>query len=757
MGLTPIQPDGRLSLPREQPVVCIPVYGGFDAYIQCVQSVFAHTPEDVPILVADDASRDERVARMLDELEAKGVLRHEVYYLRQPANVGFVANVNTAIATVSPADPVILNSDCIVSSGWLEGLREAVYADSRTATASALTNHGTILSLPDRNAPSAFLPQGLSVDTAAAAVRDRALRIRPEVPTALGHCFYIRRAAIDLVGDLDERFSPGYGEEVDFSQRCLLHGLKHVVADDVFVFHRGRGTFTEKARALQEEHEDVIADRYPYYHEAVDKFAAAEAGPLPRAIGVARRALCGLSVTIDARILGPQLMGTQLVVLELIWALAQRRDVRLRVVVPPDLGEYARALLAELPDLDQMSVEQVAAAGRTDIAHRPYQVSSPGDLELLALLGDRVVISHLDLIAYDNPGYFACFEDWDAYRRLSREALAFADRVVFISRTAADDALVAELIDEEHIAVVHPGTDHRLATFRQPAERPRGIDEGSEGFLLVLGTDYRHKNRLFALRVFAELRREHGWNGRLVLAGPRVPHGSSVPDEASFLAGHPELTDEVVYLGAVDEREKTWLLEHAGAVVYPSTYEGFGLVPFEAAAAGMPCLFAPVTSLSEVLPAELAQLVAWDAAASARNAAGVLNGSARDALVKELQTVGASYTWEGSADKTMAVYEEAVAARSRPSRDQALDLAKLEHRAAALEERSKSSEAKYEELVESIGEDGLSLVGPHGVLPPDLRRPLLAVAVRPWLRWPILGALRLPYRIAYRLLHRGGR
>ncbi len=249
---------------------------------------------------------------------------------------------------------------------------------------------------------------------------------------------------------------------------------------------------------------------------------------------------------------------------------------------------------------------------RSDVVHRPYQVSSQEDLDVLQELGDRIVISHLDLIAYSNPGYFPDFERWEAYRRVTRRALALADRIVFISREAADDALRNDLVDADRASVVYPGTDHRLHALRPAPERPRHLESLVDPFLVVLGTDYRHKNRLFALRLLDELRRPHGWHGRLVVAGPHVPYGSSAGDEAAFLVARPELASLVVELGAVREAEKRWLLEQAAAVLYPTVYEGFGLVPFEAAAAGTPCLFAPNTSLSEILPPELARLVPWD-------------------------------------------------------------------------------------------------------------------------------------------------
>ncbi len=73
----------------------------------------------------------------------------------------------------------------------------------------------------------------------------------PDLPTCIGHCVYIRRSAIELVGQFDERFSPGYEEEVDFSQRCILHGLRNVVADDVFVFHHQAASFGGEGAAVQ--------------------------------------------------------------------------------------------------------------------------------------------------------------------------------------------------------------------------------------------------------------------------------------------------------------------------------------------------------------------------------------------------------------------------------------------------------------------------------------------------------------------------
>ncbi len=60
---------------------------------------------------------------------------------------------------------------------------------------------------------------------------------------------------------------------------------------------------TASRSPVQEEHERDLAARYPYYHNGVRLLEEDVAGPLSRALSAARRALKGLSVAIDARVL----------------------------------------------------------------------------------------------------------------------------------------------------------------------------------------------------------------------------------------------------------------------------------------------------------------------------------------------------------------------------------------------------------------------------------------------------------------------
>ncbi len=56
-----------------------------------------------------------------------------------------------------------------------------------------------------------------------------------------------------------------------------------------------------------------------------------------------------------------------------------------------------------------------------------------------------------------------------------------------------------------------------------------------------------------------------------------------------------------------------------------------------------------------------------------------------------------------------------------------------------------------------LSEDAFRLVGPHGVLSPDLERPLLALATHPQIAQPLFGAIKAGYRASNRLRRLAGR
>lgn len=682
MQLRHIGPGTSLDVQRGDVVVCIRIHAG-PTLAACLRLVLAHTSEHVPIILGAESARE-----TLDSISAPDESSgREVLQLTGPGED--LAVVETMFAIATPADVALLEGDCEVAAAWLEDLRQAAYSDSTVATATALS----AATLDPRDA--------------AATVRAQSLRLHPRLHGSGGPCVYVRRSALELAGPIDRAFVAGRGEQSEFSSRCVRSGLSHVLADEVLVVGRG-----------------AAGD---------DRSASGDGSrPLARSLSRVRRALRGLSVVIDARILAGPLTGTKIQVLEVIGALARTEQVRLAAVVPDRLGEDAAASLGRLTSVALLTHDE-AARLKADLVHRPFQVNHPGELEFLLALADRLLITQEDLIGYGNPSYFASPEAWRSYRRLTDTALAAADRVMFVSAHARDDAVAEELVDPERTIVVPNGVDHQMTMAGHPAARPLGAeslpDDGEVA--LCLGANYRHKNRAFALRIVAELQRRHGWRGRLVFAGRRVPHGSSGADEERILAGTPALAEAVIDLGPVSEVEKEWLLTHASLVLYPSVHEGFGLVPFEAAEHDVPCMWAAGTSLSEVLPDSAAEIVPWDAVASAGRALELLrNPAARERNVAAIRAAGGHLSWDAAARKLIEAYEETCDAPSSP--------------VAALERRHRLLSA-------GMSEDAMRLLGPGGALPPGVERPLLALATHSRLGTPLFGVLRFGYRTSYRL------
>jgi glycosyltransferase involved in cell wall biosynthesis len=462
-----------------------------------------------------------------------------------------------------------------------------------------------------------------------------------------------------------------------------------------------------------------------------------------------------LTVTIDARALDGTRMGTQVHVLELMRALAHTGQLRLRALVrEQEIDRETLALLRELPDTEILDARKVARdTPKSAVFHRPVQTFSHEDVALACDLGEQIVLSQLDLIAYSNPGYFPDTFAFEDYRRASRHGMAAAERVVVFSEHTRAEMLAEDLVEDERIRVVPPGLDHHSTA--EP-RRPIGLEQSVEsGFLLCLGADYTHKNRVFALRLLAELQARHGWRGELVFAGAHVAHGSSQESERELLDEHPELRASVSDLGSVDEGEKAWLTAQTAAVVYPSLYEGFGLLPFESGLLGVPCLFAAQSSLAEGPIAEAATIVPEDPVLSAAKAYPLLvDPDARATHVRALAEAAHGLTWERAAAAMVEIYREAVRApvrgaatlsRDAVARERELSAAHREVVQMLIGERELVLH-DFNELLTEVGA-GRSLVGPRGSLPEDLQRALLALSAHPGLSRPLYGVAAGAFRL----------
>ncbi len=264
----------------------IPVYRGLAATRRCLESVLAaRNALACELVVIDDATPEPTLARYLAELHAAGKITLRVH----DANRGFVASVNEAMVLHPDRDVVLLNSDTEVAHGWLDRLAACARREARVATATPFSNNATVCSYPVFSARNA-LPPGLRTADLDRMFAQENAGFSVELPTGVGFCMYVTRAALEEVGLFDAAaFGAGYGEEVDFCMRATRAGFRHLLCADTFVYHEGEVSFAESGAPRRERAQAIIDERYPEFQPLVRHFVHREpARPFRRRVDLAR-------------------------------------------------------------------------------------------------------------------------------------------------------------------------------------------------------------------------------------------------------------------------------------------------------------------------------------------------------------------------------------------------------------------------------------------------------------------------------------
>lgn len=240
--------------------IVIPVYNAYDDLVICINSLKKYTDlEQHRAILINDCSPDERIRPYLDGLAEEGFT---VIYNEK--NKGFSGNVNLGFQQSEDRDVLLLNTDTILTKGWLEKIIRCAYSDPAIATVTPLSNNATLCSVPEFCEENT-LPNGFTLDEFAELIESRSLRRYPRITVAVGFCMYIKREVINVIGNFDaETFERGYGEENDFCCRAEQAGYYHAMCDDAYVYHTGTKSFVSKEKQKYiDAHETILNQRYP--------------------------------------------------------------------------------------------------------------------------------------------------------------------------------------------------------------------------------------------------------------------------------------------------------------------------------------------------------------------------------------------------------------------------------------------------------------------------------------------------------------
>jgi GT2 family glycosyltransferase/glycosyltransferase involved in cell wall biosynthesis len=607
---------------RQAPIdIVVPVYNAAGDLARCVDSVLEHSKGDWRLLLIDDASPDLAIRTYFSGLRARGLPQVELF--ANKTNLGFTLTANRGIAEARvDADVVLLNSDTVVTRGWLDKLSRCAASDARIGTITPFSNNAEICSLP-RFCANNFWPPGDDPESLVAALERAAVPTYPDLPTGVGFCFYIRRALLDAIDSFDPAFGLGYGEENDFCLRAAAAGYRNVLCEDAFVLHLGGSSFGDKRADLAERNMALLLERHPGYLDLVRSYIAADPlRPLRQLALSLQRVEDGARQGI-LHLLHGHGGGTEYHVRALVAASSTTFRHYLLIAVGEDwrLEEYADGEVVGYDfrrAADEMWREflgGIAARFGIDLIHL-HNISGCREAVLTALAELPIPYGYTvhDLnfacptITFLDAGGTYCHAVTDAaacgaclaaqrefghidiapWREGHRALLARAAFVIAPSQWAA--ATLRRYFPEHSVAIVAHGSGHGMPRDDAVYTRLTLPDDGVPTVAVIgaIGAD-KGARRLERL---VELTRERGARLRWVLIG-YLDRGREQHQTADAV---------FTQHGPFDSREIGALLEHyrVRLVAYPSVGpETFSFTLSEAWAAGRPVVVPPIGALAE--------------------------------------------------------------------------------------------------------------------------------------------------------------
>jgi glycosyltransferase involved in cell wall biosynthesis len=331
---------------------------------------------------------------------------------------------------------------------------------------------------------------------------------------------------------------------------------------------------------------------------------------------------------------------------------------------PPEDAAFVRSLGSRFQAIveragnysvrEQFSLPIALRRAGVNLFHAPHYVVSP-------FITCPTVVTIHDCIHLRFPQYLPNRAAHLYARTMMKMAAQRAKRVLTVSQASKDDILYYLGVPAEKVEVIYNALDERLATppTEEDITRVRQRFLLTSPFVLYAGNIRPHKNVDRLIEAFSILRQSGVDNVKLLIIGDEI---SKYP-KLRRLVHRFQLHQHVRFLGFVPDATLAVLYRLASVFVFPSLYEGFGLPPLEAMAAGAPVVTSNVSSLPEVVGDAALLIDPMNPHAIAEAMARVLGDEAlRAELIRRGFERVKMFSWERSVARVRQVYSEVLGA-----------------------------------------------------------------------------------------------
>ena len=303
-----------------------------------------------------------------------------------------------------------------------------------------------------------------------------------------------------------------------------------------------------------------------------------------------------------------------------------------------EAAEFRAALWPRYGLAAQIAFPRALLKDRIQLLHCPFYV-----MPLWASV--PTVVTFHDVIPFtpyaDKRG-LARFVVCSMYRVAARRATA----IVTVSNFSRRDIARVLRVPESKVTVAHdaPGP----YAFLEP--RPECYAPYTPYFACMTARHIESKNTVVAVKAWRIFRERTGLPHQLLIGGKTTEQGKALLAQAGCGAG-------CHLLGFIPDAQLSSFFHSAEALIIPSLYEGFGLPPLEAMAAGAPVLSSNAASLPEVC----GDAALYFNPASAEELASLMAQVARDAslharLAEQGRRRARQFSYQQSARRILELY-----------------------------------------------------------------------------------------------------
>jgi len=627
------------------PVNCsiiIPVFNQVAYTKQCLEMLYANTPEDLSfeVIIVDNASSDETAEFLNTATRQYRNLR----VIHNNENLLFAKACNQGAQAAGGEYLVFLNNDTEPLPGWLD------HGLARLKSDPAIGGVGSKLLYPDGTiqhcgiefiARSGQKPPWPKHRFLYAAADDPRVNIAEKVSMVTGACLFISKELFHAICG----FSPDYGmyfEDIDLCMKIYKMG-KTVWYEplSVLVHHESKSSqlSREQLDSQCESASVIFFNRWLSEIKASynkNMFMVREESSIVidgvifqlqhgRPFGISRLWQSFLTE------LGKLPIGSRIVLLDRAGTAPGIPGIRKRNIAAYVVG----SALDEAVVLDALCAEE--QAGLFLSTYYTFTTATPSLLMLYDMIPER----------FDIVGPHAPNPEWrDKYHAVTH-ATAFA---AISASTACDLASSYPDVATHPIAVVPCAVSEvfrlhsaeEIAAFRAAS----GI---AKPYFLLVGRRDQHKNVGLFFRAFAKLANRADY--ALVMAGTTQPLEADLREMAGDAEG---------YAGFFADEALSLIYSGAVALVYPSRYEGFGLPILEAMQSGCPVITCQNSSLPEVAGSAALYVGECDVDAMSKSLLDVQDPDVRAYLIKRGVERARQFSWQKSAARLVQAMLEAM-------------------------------------------------------------------------------------------------